>query len=184
MIFSSSDQLKKSNIWLEWLLYLMVAMLVISVFFYVILTIKIHFQNQQISNVKNMIASVASDEQKSEERQVLEYKKKIDDFTMIINNHKISFAVLAFIEEKTLPTVWFSSFDLMESSNEVKLSGEAETMEVLSHQIHIFEESENVKNIGLLNSEIGPAGNISFMLAIFLNPNIFNYAENPSALLY
>src|SRR3989344_5515805 len=84
------------------------------------------------------------------------------------------FYIFTFIEENTLPTVWFSNFSMSESSNDLRLSGESNNMETLSHQISILENNKDyVSNINILNSQVGTGGTIRFVLNASLNPEIF-----------
>ena len=112
-------------------------------------------------------------QQRIDENSIIDYKKKIDDFSLIIKNHKVSSNVFNFIEENTMSNVWFSNFDMSQSTYEIKLSGEAENIETLSDQIQTFENNkDNVKNINVLNSRVDANGKIRFLLSISLNPEI------------
>src|SRR3989344_4906122 len=82
----------------------------------------------------------------------------------------------SFIEQKTLPNVWFSNFNLSQSSSELRLSGEAEDMATLSQQFKVFEDSnDHIKNISVFNSQISSTGRVSFLMNITVLPKIFEY---------
>ncbi|KKP42229.1 MAG: hypothetical protein UR31_C0017G0008 [Parcubacteria group bacterium GW2011_GWA2_33_14] len=174
MNFNLVYRLKSKSLWMDVVFYFLCALLIAVVFYYFLFLLKDYYQNQKIEEINKKIAVYGTQEQKNSEAKVFDYKKKIDDFTVIINNHKISSNIFTFIEENTLPTVWFSNFSMSESSNDLRLSGESNNMETLSHQISILENNKDyVSNINILNSQVGTGGTIRFVLNASLNPEIF-----------
>lgn len=139
--------------------------------------VKVYLQNQAMSELDSKIAMYGGQE-RTYETKVLDYKKKIDDYGAVINNHQISSNVFSFIEERTLSNVWFSSFNMSQTTDELKVSGEAENMEIFSRQIQVFERSQDyVKRIDVLDSQVEAPGKIKFILSLSLHPNIFAYVE-------
>ncbi len=156
--------------------YLALAILITVSVCYGVLTFKVYFYGKKIDEINSSIATYSTPEQKANEKEVFDYKKKIEDYTVLISSHKISSNVLNFIEQSTLENVWFSSFSMAGATTEIRLSGEAESMEVLSQQFKVFENSKKyVKHINVLNSYVGSAGRINFILNITLDSNIFTY---------
>ena len=112
------------------------------------------------------------------EKKVLDYKKKIDDFSVIVRNHSISSNIFSFLEESILPDVWFSNFDMSQSNNRIQLAGESKDMKTFSRQIQVFEKSQDyVKdiNISVLDSQVNEEGRVRFVLSFSLDPKIFTY---------
>ncbi len=154
--------------------YVMWSLLVALVLCYIIFSYKISGASQHIIELDKKLLVYASDEQKASEKEVFDYKKKIDDFAVIIDSHRISSNIFSFIEEKTLPNVWFNIFNFSEGKKEISLSGEAENMEALSNQIKAFEASKNyVKSINVLTSQATAEGKARFTLNLSLNSAIF-----------
>ncbi len=164
---------------MDYVFYVVSIVLLGSVFCYFILLFKVHLQTQNITEIQNRIANSSQDQQKMYQTKFSDYKKKIDDFSALINNHKISSGIFVFIEGKTLPNVWFSNFDMSQSINGIKLSGEADTMETVGRQIQLFEQDQYVKHIDIVSSEVEPTGKVKFLLNLSLDPAVFNYANNP-----
>ena len=123
-----NQDVKNKSAWTDALFYSSVAILVATVFFYGIFLAKSYLENQKIVQLDKKIAVYGTSDQRKYEEEVFDYKKKIDDFAAIFSNHKISSNMLSFIERNTLPTVWFSSFDMSEAINEIRLLGEADSM--------------------------------------------------------
>ena len=178
MVFEIPTELKNKSLWTEWTFYSVWFLLVVSVACYGMFFVKAYLRQQEISAIDKKIAVYGSSEQKEHEKQVFAYKKKIEDFAKIIENHTISSQVFAFIEKVTLPNVWFSNFSLSESGNQIVLSGETENLETLSRQIDAFEKNkEYVLGISVANSQVSPGGRIVFVLNLLLEPKIFNYGN-------
>lgn len=164
--------------WVGWAFYISVGIMGVILICYVIFSIKVYLQEKAVSELNKKIAVYGSQDQKAIEKQVMDFKKQLKDFSGVIANHKISSNVFAFIEQKTLPKIWFSSFDLSETTNDIRLSGTAESMEVLSQQVLAFEKSTDyVKHISIMDSQVDIAGKISFLISLSFDPNIFSYGN-------
>lgn len=160
--------------------YFASALLIAVVFSYLIFTLKIYLQKREIADADKNIAVYGTQEQKAYEKKILDYKRLIDDFTVIVGKHKISSNIFSFIEDNTVPSVWFSNFDMSDSTNEIRLLGEAENMLTLSQQVQVFEkDKEYIKNITVLNSQAGVGGKIGFILNLSLGSKIFTYQSEP-----
>lgn len=177
MDFSLLHQLRDSQFrTITIIFYLVCFLLALVAFAYVIFVLQISFANQQIVQLDKKIATYNAPQYKADEKKVLAYKKKIDDFTTIIDHHNISSNVFSFMEQNTLPNVWFFSTSVLETKQEIDLVGEAQDMDTFSRQIKIFEESQDyVSSIKVLNSQVAEQGKVKFALNLSLNPNIFHY---------
>jgi hypothetical protein len=176
MNLNLANHFKERGLWIDLFWYGVMAATVIVVVCYVILEFKVYFYTNKINQLNDKIAAYSTPEEKAYEKEVFGYKKKIDDFTTLLASHRISSNIFSFIENNTLPNVWFSSFTMTSASNEIRLSGEAETMEALSRQFKIFETSKDyIKGISVLNSQVSSAGRINFILNVTLDPKIFTY---------
>jgi len=166
----------KEPLWINVIFYLLCSLLIVILFIYSILILKVYLQNQKTDEMNKRMSAYEINRQKIDEKKVLYYRKKINDFDLVVNNHKISSNIFIFIEKNTLPNIWFSGFDMSQSANNIKLSGQSENMETLSRQVQIFERSKDyIKNITVLNSQVDIMGKIGFTLDLRLNPEIFTY---------
>lgn len=163
------------------LFYASIALAVVIVICYGIFLFKAYLINQKITEVDKKIAVYGTIEQRNSEQKVFTYKKKIDSFSQVIATHRITTGVFNFIEQHTVPSLWFSSFGLLEERNELDLSGETENLETLSSQLNAFENNkEYVANASLLNSQVTGQGKVSFVMTLILNPKIFTYKADAS----
>jgi len=154
--------------------YFLSSCLIVAIFTYFLFTIKVNIQTQEINEIDKKMLNYSIYQQKENEKTIVSYQKIINDFSSIIKNRKISSRLFDFIEKNTLPNIWFSNFDMSYSTNDIKLSGEAENMETLINQINFFEENKDyIKSINILNSQINSNGKIKFTLNLSLNYQIF-----------
>lgn len=158
--------------------YLMFAGFIVVIFLYGIFYFKVSKANQAIFAIEEKISAYGTPEQKEHEQQVFDYKKKIDDFAVLVANHKMSSNIFTFLEAGTLPNVVFSGFTLSQAESEIRLSGEADSMATLSRQFEVLESNKKyVQSLSVLNSQITPAGKMAFVFNIVLKPEIFSYGN-------
>jgi len=179
MDFNLANKIKdKESSWIDFALYFAFAFLLVVIISSLALEFKVYMQKQKVSDMDKVISAYDTDDNKKAEKEVLDYKKKIGDFNSIIVDRKISSNVFSFIESNTLPKVWFLNFDMSESKNNIKLSGETDNMVIFSRQLGVFENSDRyVKSVNILSSEVQSNGKVRFILDIYLDPNIFNYTN-------
>jgi hypothetical protein len=181
MDFSIISQLRtKKYWWMDVVFYLAISVLVATVFCYVIFLVKNDSQRKEIEEKTSALATVGTAQQKEQEQSVINYQKKILDFSGLIKNHYFASNVLAFMNAQTLPNVWFSQFSMDEKNSSVQLSGEASDVEAFSKQVAIFETNKYVKSIGTLSSSLGESSRIQFNLNLSLDKSIFNYLADIS----
>ena len=161
---------------IDYLFYFSSILLAAIIFYFLIFGFKINMQNKQINYIENQLLNLGKGQRQVEETKVLDYKQKINDFQMLLDNHKITSNVFGFIEDSTLANVWFYNFDMTQAQNELRLQGFSSSMDVLNNQVQAFEKKQNfVKEISILNAEADLTGKVNFMLDISFNPKIFNY---------
>lgn len=166
----SSD---KKELLKDVIFYISLSLLISAVLCYFIFSAKISSQKRAISQIDASMSTIGTDLQKQKEAAIFSYRKKIDDFANLMANHKSALNILNFLEQQTMPRVWFNRFNLSEKDKSIILSGEAESVEVLSHQVMVLESNQYVKKIDVLSSSIGDSGRVTFNLNAVLDPKIF-----------
>ena len=179
MNFSIFYQLKSDQFkWVNLLFYFSLLLLLIAVGCYGIFELKVYLVRARVNQLDAQILRQTSPDQKMSAQKVMDYKKKIDDFSLLVNKHRISSQVFSFLEKSTLPGMWFSSLNMSAVKGEINLLGQADSMETLNNQIRIFEaDRDHVLRISVLNSQVDTRGNVKFVLSFLLNPKVFEYAN-------
>ena|SRR3989344_8901215 len=162
--------------WIDIVFYVAALALCVAIICYCIFAIKIYFLSRGIAQMDGKIAVYGTEQQKAAEQQALDYKKKIDDFTVILGSHKLSSNLFAFVEKNTLPEVWFSDFGMSTEINELRIFGEADTALTVSRQVRQFEgHSDYIRNISVLNSQVAKSGKVTFVLNMYVTAKMFEY---------
>lgn len=182
MDFSVIFQLKTKKFWwMDVILYFVLSLFLATLLSYFIFLIKNNLQREEIQKVMISFQTVGTTQQKQEEKEVLNYQKKINDFSSLLKNHQFTSNVFSFLEAQTIPNVWYKQFNLNAKNSEVQISGEAEDMDALARQIAVFESSNNqkyVKSFGTLNSTTAQSSRIDFSTNLVMNKTIFDYISS------
>lgn len=183
MDFNAIFQLKEKKFWwMDVIFYFAMSLLVATVLCYFIFMLKNNWQRQDIKKEILALGKVGTEQQKQNEREVINYQKKIAAFAGLFNGHQFASNVFAFVETQTLPNVWFKQFNLDEKSGTVQLSGESDSMDALSRQISVFEKNKYVKDVGNLSSSLGQSAKVEFTVTLTLDQSIFSFIKLENAI--
>ena len=175
-IFGIFNKLRENKLWwVDVVFYFIISSLIATIACYFIFVAKIYSQKIGIKKFEESLATVGTDEQKDMEKQTFEKQEKINDYIPLIKNHRISSNIFAFLEQNTLPNVWFLRFSMGGKDANITLSGEAESVKVFSKQVSIFEENEYLTKVAVLSSSLGRQNRINFNLVISLDPKILTF---------
>ena len=135
---------EKIPLWQNLLLLFSMIVLITAVCGYFLLG---HFQEktrQEIKITEEKLAKAETKERKELESQILEYQKKIDNFTFLFNRHKASSSSFEFLEGIIHPKIWLSDLRIDTREATCSFSGEAENFVVLGQQLIIFRETNEI----------------------------------------
>ena len=179
MDFSAIFQLRTKKFWwMDVIFYFVVSLLVATVICYFIFLTKNNLDKDAIKIEAAALQTVGTSQQKEYEKEVINYQKKIGDFSNLLKNYEFASNVFAFMEAQTMPNIWFKQFNLDRKNSGVQLSGESDDMDAFSRQVAILEKNKYVKNVGTLNSSLGSSAKIEFNINLALDQSIFSYLYN------
>ena len=167
---------KKEPLWVNTLFFSSIVILVGVVIAFFLLGYFIEENEEILKTKKTILTQPRGAEEQKLERKVFQYQKKIDDFALLINQHKTSSDFFTFFEEIIHPQVWFSELSLNVQKAEVGLSGEAEKT-ALGQQILIFRENEQIFTTDLSDVQIREGEKVNFTILLSLDPEIFKYLK-------
>jgi hypothetical protein len=184
MDFSAIFQLKAKKFWwMDVIFYFAISLLIAAVFSYLVFLLKNNFQRQDIQKAQTDLQGLGTDQQKEHEDNVIGYRNKINDFTLLFADHEFASNAFAFMQTQTMPNIWFTQFSLDQKSNTIQLSGEAEDVDALSRQVAVFEKNKYVKSVGALNSSLGDSQRNQFSINLALDQSIFSYLSDMAKIL-
>lgn len=179
MIYQNPNTTTESP-WGNIALYAAFALWIVTLFSLSIFLLKAHLETRKISAWNERAAQVgALPGQTAAEQEIKNYQKMLADYKTISSRHKITSRIFSFIEERTLPEVWFSTFDMTQSSQLLVLKGETETMATLGRQTKVFEDSQKyVAGASVVESNVDKeSGKVKFTLHLALHPAMFDYHQ-------
>lgn len=140
-------------------------------YFYLVVSIKKISQEIQ---EKEPILSPLEENIRSKEGELAPLAKKIDNFAELLQKHEKPLNIFNFLEEVSLPAVWFSDFAFSSENGEVIVSGEADSFITLEQQILILKQEPFVKNLSVSEVSMGEGGEVIFTFLIAFNPQVFD----------
>ena len=161
---------EKIPLWQIILFYLSISLIVVMIISYFVID---YFQKQAENNLQSLEKAIAERTNKDLEEEVVGYKRKIEDFSYLLSQHRKTSKFFSFFEKLIHPRVWFSGFSLSLKDFRVTVSGTAESFRILGQQLIIFQKNPLIKKTELSGISIGPEGKIHFTFNLFLNPIVF-----------
>ena len=163
---------QRPPIWLSILLYLSIILLLASVAGIFSFRYLKNKAETSLLGIEQQISS-AKTSRETLEQEVLRYKQKIDDFSLLLNTHKAALNFFPFLEKTCHPKTQFTELTLSVNDTRAGLSGITESFEALEQQINILEKQEQVKEVYLARISMAKEGGADFVLNIALNPSLF-----------
>lgn len=162
----------KLPLWQNILFYISVALILACIIGYFVLG---HFTKKSelmLQDLEKALAEARTPQQVLE-KEILDYRDKIEDFSSLLVAHQKSSNCFDFLEKITHPKVFFSELNLDTKGNRVRLFGQAENLQILGQQLLIFRKSEFIQNLSLPEFKISEGGKIEFTFGFSLNPKLF-----------
>ncbi|MFZ3073849.1 MAG: hypothetical protein WA093_01820 [Minisyncoccales bacterium] len=117
----------------------------------------------ELAEASVQAARIKTEEQKKLEDRILLVRQKLDDFSKILADRKISTGFFNKLESAVLPEVYFSDCKLDLDKMTAGLSGHADNFQALGQQMMLFENSKNnIKKANLGKVDINKEGGIDF----------------------
>lgn len=164
--------IKKTPQWQNFVSYFCYALLIAVILGYAAL---FYFEGKAIGALQDLeekIAQVATKEDRAAESRILTAKKRINDFSKLLQDHKKSSNFFTFLEEHTLPKIWLTKVELDTEGAQALISGQAPDFKTLGQQILIFQQQGQIQNVDLINLSIGKKGETEFSFYLYLNSQI------------
>lgn len=161
--------------WQRILLYSLVFLLIAVIVSLFLLT---NFQKESESYLKTLkerLLEEGAPKVAELEEEILDYKKKIEDFSSLFENHILNTKFFDFIENKVHPQVFFSEINLDSKNSSLNLNGVTDSFLSLGQQISVFRKEELIKELVLSNISISEKGGIEFNLTISFEEELFRY---------
>lgn len=163
----------KHPFWFNFLFYCSIAFVLLSGLAFLWL----NWSYQKAMQIKTELEQALLQERKgfeALEKEVLTYERKLNDFSLLLSDHKKPLNFFPILEKLTHPEVQFSQLNLNLKDNKAALSGRAKSFVALDQQLFILKKAPGLKDVELSTLSLeGEGGGVSFSLMLSLDPAIF-----------
>ncbi len=174
MIDIIPKKVKKAPEWYSFGFYIALALLIAVVLAY---ALSFYFEGRALNNFQDLedrIAQVGTKQEKAVETEVLAAKKRINDFSKLLQSHKKSSNFFTLLEENCHPEIWLTGVELYPEEAEAIVTGQTSDFQNLGQQLAIFREQDLIESLELTDLLIGEEGEAKFSLYFHLDPVIFH----------
>lgn len=173
MAIKIAQKPKIKTIALNILFYFSLFLVLISVSGFFILDYYKGKDSETLKNLEAVLAKEKTSEEAAMEKEISEYRKKINDFSSLIKSRENLANFLPFIESKTHPQVQWTAIDLNLKDFQVSLSGTTENLQTLQQQILIFKNEKLIEDFNMSGFSAKKGEKINFDFKFSLSPEIF-----------
>ena len=136
---------RRSVGWLWRLIFIPASILLFTVLIYAGLTFGYGpYLDSRIQEVEDEISQLATSVPKEDQEQFVRFYSQLINLESILKNHILVSKFFPFLEQITHQKVYYASASLKVPERSVKLTGFADNLTVLSEQLEIFSQSEEV----------------------------------------
>lgn len=128
--------------------------------------------NKQVASFNTELQRLTSQRDMSLESRLNNLNSILEVFKGILDDHRYWSQVFKMLEEKTLNTVTFKSFDGGDGDAVVLLAGRAPSYGVLAQQIKILEDTAQVNSVKASNIGLAEDGRVDFNLAVSFSKDL------------
>lgn len=165
----------KKSPWQNILLYFSIGLMIVAISSYFILNNILEKKIQTLQDLDETLTKLRTPEVLNLEKQVLNYSRKIKDFSILIDSHLAASNFFKILEKITHPKVWFFDIELKPKEAKVFLSGEAEDFLALGQQLLIFKKEKEILDLELSKISLAEGRGIKFELNLSLLPEVFKF---------
>lgn len=170
---------KQTNPQKNILFYVSLVLFVLSIGGFFLCIFLINQSQNQITALKEELEKQKTPELVALEKDTLALQKKINDFSIILDNHTTVSRFFQLLENKSHPDVYFYFLSLSPSELQAQLFGRAKNFDVIDQQIQIFKKEELIDVIDLASISLSEQGEVEFILNLVFSSQFFKLYEQP-----
>ncbi len=135
-----------------------------------------YFQNKSLQSLQGLeteLRDMGSQSQKELERDVLLYEKKIQDFGILLAQHRYTANFLKILQNFAYEDTQFTDLFLDVSGYKATLRGQTSSFKNLGEQVNKLEQEEFVKKVELSSMFMNQEGRVDFTFNLEISPKAF-----------
>lgn len=128
--------------------------------------------NNKVKNLNSELQRITGQRDALLESRLQNLNTVLEVFKNVLDDHNYWSLLFKMLEEKTLNTVAFKSFDGDDSASAVIMEGTAPSYGALAQQVKIFENTNGVVSANASGIALSETGKINFTIKITFNKEI------------
>jgi len=140
---------------------------------YFILGQLVSIREDELKDQRTLLEAKFTRVEQGLENRVLSAKHNIENFSRVIETRKNSLNFFTFLEQNTVPEVFFTRLDLAPQTHEADLSGQSTDFFALEQQMLVLKSNPAIASLELFNVRLGNEGFPVFLLHIQFDEKVF-----------
>ena len=140
---------------------------------YFVLQQFVSLRESELVDQKNLLGAEFTSAEKALEERVFGLKVQIENFGKVIETRKNSLNFFTFLEQNTIPKVFFTKLDLNPQTHEAILLGQSVNFFTLEQQMLVLKSNPAIASVILSDVRLGDEGLAEFRLNIQFNGEVF-----------
>ena len=133
---------------------------------------------QKLVELTASLAKQKSQDERNLEKKVLAYRRMLNDFPDLLNEHRMPTAMLAKLEEMTFSEVYFTKMKLDPLVGTLEISGISRNFAGLSRQLEIFRAVSGVfSGVSLNQAALNDKGTVDFVFNTKVDPEVMAFKQ-------
>ena len=169
--FIPKEEIKeKESIVIKLFFWFSLLLIVVSGGLSYIVNWKLNEGNQLLIDVKTKVSQTGTIQQRASKDNVINYKKKLDDISVLIASHKAPTKVFDILEASVHPNVFISDMIYTNAAKQEKIgiNGVASDLISLAQQIRLFQQNPSIERVLLSTVNAADIQKINFKIDLTL----------------
>ena len=129
------------------------------------------YLQKQSASVDSQLSQLANAVSQQDQQQFMNFYSQLVNLKTVFGSHVFSANVFPFLEQNTLPQVYYTNAKFTASSDDLTLAGQAASLQVLAEQMAEFEQSSELRLATLTATNFNPGGTVSFSIDLTFQPS-------------
>ncbi len=131
------------------------------------------YLNSQLEALDEKVEQLSTEVSEGRQEEFLGFYSQLSNLERVLGRRGFSHNVFGFLEENTLPPVYYSEAEYSSDTKGVRLTGAARTMKALVEQMAVFGDASSISGV-TLDSVSMFGGRVGFEISLVFSPSYFD----------
>jgi len=120
------------------------------------------------------IGELADTVNQDEQQEFITFYSQLVNLKTVLDNHQFGVNALKFLEENTLPPIYFTGAVMNVPERTMQLEGQADTLDIFIEQLAVLKDASGLEGDAVVdNIEFSPTGEVAFSMRLTFTPTFF-----------